>query len=221
MQDGGDALGPPIAEDAAHISAAGVRALDKLGFIADRFLLGGDLSDIATHRFRADLHIADGVEMIGLRIALPDIDAFRHQFAHGGLEVIVADHAAGDARCAGRDAALVDHQNILAAALALGLERGGEMIGGTQAVDAGADDEIFDLFGSHARPSAWRGADESAESVLYQFLNWSNIRPLTETKIITRAPLFMQMIGYIGQIKPVRDVICKPNKRKIGLTKWT
>jgi hypothetical protein len=42
------------------------------------------------------------------------------------------------------------------------------MIGGAEAVNAGADDEIFDMRGNHARP-AGRGEN----CLLNQFSNWS------------------------------------------------
>ena len=70
-----------------------------------------------------------------------------HQLAHGRLEVVVAHHAAGDAAGAGRDRGLVDHQDVLAAALALGFQLGGQVPGGRQAVNAGADDDGLDVRG--------------------------------------------------------------------------
>ena len=50
------------------------------------------------HAFsRADLHVADGMIGVGLGVTLPHVDGMGHQLAHGGLEIIVADDAAGDA----------------------------------------------------------------------------------------------------------------------------
>ena len=80
---------------------------------------------------------------VGLGVALPDIDGVGHQLAHGRLEIIVADHAAGDARRAGRDRRLVDDKNVGARALAGRLQHLGEMVGRAQAVNAGADDGVF------------------------------------------------------------------------------
>ena len=80
---------------------------------------------------------------VGLGIALPHVDRVGHQLAHGGLEVIVADDAAGDARGAGRDRGLVHHQNVGARALAGRLQHLREVEGRAQPVNPGADDGVF------------------------------------------------------------------------------
>ena len=136
--------------------------------IADCLLLGGDLHYVLAHGFGADLHITGIVEVIGLRVALPKINAFRHQLAHGRLEVIIADHAAGDARRPGGNAALIDHQNIFAATPAARFQRRRQMIGGAQAVNAGANNEVLNLRRNHARSAVSVG-----NCLLYQLLNWS------------------------------------------------
>ena len=79
------------------------RAFDEDRGIADRLLLLVDRADLLVHHLRADLHVADGMVAEGLHVALPDLDALRHQLAHRRLEVVVADHAAGDAGSAGGD----------------------------------------------------------------------------------------------------------------------
>jgi hypothetical protein len=68
----------------------------------------------------------------------------RHQFAHGRLIVVVADHAAGDAGGTRRDRRLVDNEYVLARALAGFLELEGQMVGGGEAVNAGPDYGVFD-----------------------------------------------------------------------------
>ena len=57
----------------------------------------------------------------------------RHQLAHRRLEVVVADHPAGDAGSAGGDAGLVEHEDVCAAALPLRLQLLGQVIGGAKA----------------------------------------------------------------------------------------
>src|SRR3546814_17499946 len=64
-----------------------------------------------------------------------------HGLAHGRLEVVVAHDAAGDAAGPGGDAALVDDEDVLAAALAARRQRLGQVQRGREAVDAGADDD--------------------------------------------------------------------------------
>jgi hypothetical protein len=66
----------------------------------------------------------------------------RHQLAHGGLEVVVADDAARDAGCARADAGLVQDEDVFAAAEAAAAEFGGEMPSGREPVDARADDHV-------------------------------------------------------------------------------
>ena len=103
VQNGGDAFGLPVAEQALHVSVGGLCTLDEGGRIADGLLLLVDGGNALAHDLGADLHVADRVIVIGLGIALPDGDRMRHQLAHRRLEVVVADDAAGDARGAGRD----------------------------------------------------------------------------------------------------------------------
>ena len=110
-------------------------------------LLPEDGANVIAHGLGADLHIADRVEAVGIHVAFPDLDALRHQLAHGRLEVIVAHHAAGDAGGPGGDTGFVEHQNIGAGTSAPGLKFKRQMIGGAEAMDAGADDDVFRVGG--------------------------------------------------------------------------
>jgi hypothetical protein len=145
VQDGGDALGLPIREQALHVTHAVLFALDEDRRVADLLLLLVDAGDVLVHHLGADLHVADRMIGEGFRIAFPDRDAVRHQAAHGGLEVVVAYHPAGDAGGAGRDPGLVDDQDVLAAALPALAQVLSKVPSGAEAVDAGADDDVFDV----------------------------------------------------------------------------
>ena len=145
VQDGGDTGRLPVAEQAPHVRRTVGLALDEFGLVADRPLLLGDLGDIGMHALGADLHVAYGMVVIGLGIALPGLHAGRHQLAHRRLEVVVADDAAGDAGGAGRDVALVHNRDVGTVATALRLQPKREVVGGAEAVDSGPDDQIFDV----------------------------------------------------------------------------
>ena len=106
---------------------------DQLGGVPDPLLALVHGDQILLLGGRSERDVAAAVVVEGLRVGLPHLDARRHQFLHGRLEVVVADHAAGDARRAGRDVGLVDDEDI-------GAVLGG-VPGGRQAVDSGADDE--------------------------------------------------------------------------------
>jgi hypothetical protein len=142
VQDHGDVAGLPVAEHVEQVGAAVALPLDERGRVADRLLLGEDLRDVVVHRFRRDLHVADGAIRERLGVRLPDRDRVRHQFAHGGLEVVVADDAARDAGRARADAGLVQDEDVFAAAEAAAAEFGGEMPPGREPVDARADDHV-------------------------------------------------------------------------------
>ena len=97
--------------------------------------------------------------MVGeaLRIGFPNIHTVRHQFTHGRLEIVIADHAAGDAAGAGGDGGLVEHQNVRAVALAGCLHAFGQPPSGRQAVDSGADDDKAGVCGkTHGDASSER-----------------------------------------------------------------
>src|SRR5450755_2447640 len=145
MQDRGDTLRLPIAEQAAHVLERRGFTLDEYGLVTDRLLLLVDRADLRVHDLGADLHVSDRVIAVRLRVALPDRDRMRHQLAHRRLVIIVAHHAAGDARRAGADAGLVEDDDAvrtLADGHALGAQASGKVHCGRKAVDAGADDDV-------------------------------------------------------------------------------
>ena len=155
VQDGGDALRAPVGQQALHVGHAVLPALDEIGLVADRLLLLVDAGHILAHRLVADLHVADRVVAERLRIGFPDLDAVRHQLAHGGLEIIVAHHAAGNAAGPRGDRGLVEHQDVgpAAPAVALGCKAFGQPPRGGQAVDSRADDDIAGVFReTHRKP---------------------------------------------------------------------
>ena len=138
-----------------------VGALDEHRLVADRLLLLVDRGDVVAHAFGADLHVAHGMIGVGLGVALPHLDGVGHQLAHGRLEIIVADDAAGDARGACRDRRLVDHEDVGARAPAGRFQHLREMEGRAEAVNAGPDDGVFGgLRDAHRRtpsPEDWSG----------------------------------------------------------------
>ena len=97
VQDAGDAGGPPVAEDALHVVEGGLLAVDEHRLVSDRLLLLVDRGHVVTHLGVGDLEVADGVVLERLGVRLPHLDGVGHELAHGRLEVVVADHAAGDA----------------------------------------------------------------------------------------------------------------------------
>src|SRR6476659_2059484 len=144
VQNRGDAFRLPIVEQALHIFLTVNSTLDKRGLVADRLLLLIDRGDILMHTFGADLHVAHRMIGVGLGVALPDLDRLSHELAHGRLEVVVADDAAGDARGTGGDRGLIHNKDVLAGASAGLFQHLGEVEGGAQPVNSGADDGIFD-----------------------------------------------------------------------------
>src|SRR5262245_14333396 len=72
VQHRGNALRLPVVEQPGHIFLAVAGALDEHRLVADRLLLLVDRADLLVHDLRADLHVADGMIAIGLRVALPD-----------------------------------------------------------------------------------------------------------------------------------------------------
>src|SRR5262249_4919868 len=108
--------------------------------------------DVGVHRLRGDLQVADGVVGERLRVRLPDADRVRHEFAHGRLEVVVADDAAGDAGRAGAHPPLVEDEDVLAATEAPAPQRAREMPRGGQSVDARANDHVPAVIRSHRVP---------------------------------------------------------------------
>src|SRR5215471_11275889 len=73
----------------------------------------------------------------------------RHQLAHRGLEVVVADGPARDAGRARTDRALVEDQDVRTPAEPAGPQFPAEMPGRGEPVDACADDHIAAVRGDH------------------------------------------------------------------------
>ena len=70
----------------------------ELGVVADPLVALVDLDEVLLLRGRAERDVARAVVAERLGIGLPDLHARGHQLGHGGLEVVVAHDAAGDAR---------------------------------------------------------------------------------------------------------------------------
>jgi len=80
--------------------------------------------------------------VIRRRIRFPHLDARLHQLAHRRLEVVVADDAAGDSRRARAGRALLENDDVRARPEPACAQLLGEVVGGRETVDAGADDDI-------------------------------------------------------------------------------
>src|SRR6185295_3856649 len=78
--------------------------------------------------------------------------------AHGGLEVVVADGAAGDAGRTRAGSALIEHEDVLAPAQSAGPQIPGQVPGGRQAVDARADDDVPAMSADHGTRLSIKGA---------------------------------------------------------------
>jgi len=96
------------------------------------------------HYLRADLHVSYRMVAIRLSVAFPDLDGVGHQLSHGGLKVVVPDHAAGDAGGPRRDASLINYQDISATSSPQGLEPEGEVVRCAESMYSGSDDEVSD-----------------------------------------------------------------------------
>src|SRR5204862_4593687 len=98
----------PIAEQRFHVVERCTLAFDEPRLVADRLLLLVDRAYLNTHDLGADLHVPDRVIAVRRRIAFPHRHRMRHQLAHRGLVIIVADDAARNAGRPGADTGLVD-----------------------------------------------------------------------------------------------------------------
>ena len=136
------ALRPPVGEELLHVRVDLGLALDQGRAVADLLLPLVRRREVAVHHRRAEGHVADGVVGVGLGVGLPDLDVGLHELAHGGLVVVVAHDAARDAGGARARLRLVEHDDVRARAEAAALELRGQVVGGREAVDAGADDEV-------------------------------------------------------------------------------
>jgi hypothetical protein len=124
----------PVGEHRPHVARDLGLAQDQLRLVADPLLALGDRGEVRLLVAVAEGDVTGAVVVERLRVRLPDLDACFHQLGHGGLEVVVADDAAGDAGSTRGDRRLVDHQHLLAAL--------GEVPGGGEAVNAGPDHEV-------------------------------------------------------------------------------
>ena len=115
---------------------------DELGAVADPLLALEGRGEVRLLHLRAQRDVADRVVVVRGGIRLPDLDARLHELAHRRLEVVVADDAAGDARGAGARLRLVEDDDVGARAGAAGAKLLGEVVGGREPVDAGADDDV-------------------------------------------------------------------------------
>ena len=111
----------------------------QLGGVADPLLALEDLGQLRLLGRGPEGDVARAVVVERLGVGLPDLDARRHQLRHRRLEVVVADHPAGDPRGAGADRGLLQDERLLA-----GL---GQVPGGGEAVHPGADDQVGSGFG--------------------------------------------------------------------------
>src|SRR4029077_3859220 len=100
--------------------------------------------------------------MVGERVgvALPHGHRMRHQLAHRGLEVVVADGAAGYAGRPRAWSALVEHEDVLAPAQPTGTQLPGQMPGRGQAVDACADNDVAAMSADHGTSLSTSGAHQ-------------------------------------------------------------
>ena len=114
MQADGQPLGAPVGVQRAHVRGDLRLARDQLRVVADPAVALVDLDEVRLLRGRAERDVARAVVVQRLRVGLPDVDARGHQLRHRRLEVVVADHAAGDPGRAGGHAGLVHDEHLLA-----------------------------------------------------------------------------------------------------------
>ena len=136
-----DALRAPVGEELLHVRVDLGLAEVEVGAVADPLVALEDRGEVALLHLRAERDVADAVVVVGRRVGLPHLDARLHQLAHRRLEVVVADDAAGDAGGACARGRLLDHGDVGAGAEAALPELDGEVVGGREAVHAGADDD--------------------------------------------------------------------------------
>src|SRR4029079_9555042 len=148
----------PVIEHVEQVALTVGLSLDQHGGVANGLLLGVDLRHVFGHRLRGNLQEAD--RMVGERVgvALPYGHRMRHQLAHRGLEVVVADGAAGDAGRTRAGSALIEHEDVLAPAQSAGSEFPGQMPGRGQAVNARADNDVPAMCADHGTRLSTEGA---------------------------------------------------------------
>ena len=114
-----------------------------------------DSEHVVSHLVVGDLQVADRVVLEGLGVGVPYLDGVGHELTHGGLEVVVAHHPAGDARRTSTSCRLLDDDDVVAAARAAGLQFTGQVPRGGQTMDASTDDAVPDRLGK--RPGVGHG----------------------------------------------------------------
>ena len=144
----GHALRAPVGEERLHVRVDLGLADDQLRAVADPLLPLECSREIGLLHLRAECDVADRVVVVRSGIRLPHLDARLHELAHRRLEVVVADDAARDPGCAGAGLGLVDDDDVGARAGAPCTKLLGEVVGGRQSVDAGADDDVWSLLRS-------------------------------------------------------------------------
>ena len=149
VQDRRHAARAPVGEDRLHVRVAGALAGHERRVVADLLLALVDGSEIGLLHLRPDRHVADRVVRVGGRIRLPDLDAGLHELLHGGLEVVVAHDAAGDAGRAGARVRLLEDHDVGTRALAARCQLLAEVVRRREAVQAGADDQVLRASGQH------------------------------------------------------------------------
>jgi len=87
-------------------------------------------------------HVAHGLVRVGGRVRLPDLDARLHQLAHRRLEVVVADDPARDPRGARARLGLLEHDHVLARALAAQAQLLRQVVRRREPVDSGPEDDV-------------------------------------------------------------------------------
>jgi hypothetical protein len=66
----------------------------------------------------------------------------RHEFAHGGLKVVITNDPTGDARGTRADAGFVENDDVAPVTFASRFELQCQVIGGTQTVNAGTNNDV-------------------------------------------------------------------------------
>ena len=162
VQADGHALRAPVGEELLHVRVDLGLAEVEVGAVADPLMALVDGREVALLHLRPERDVADAVVVVRLGVGLPDLDARLHQLAHRGLEVVVADDAAGDAGRARARGRLLEHDDVRARAAAALPELDGEVVGGREAVHAGADDDEAGRSGYHVNCLPGNGVSKSS-----------------------------------------------------------
>ena len=149
VQAHGDALGAPVGEELLHVRVDLGLAEVEIGAVPDSLVALVDGGEVALLHLRPERDVADAVVVVRLGVGLPDLDARLHQLAHRGLEVVVADDAAGDPRRPRARGGLLEHDHVCTGALPALAQLDGEVVGGREAVHAGSDDDETGRSGYH------------------------------------------------------------------------